>query len=134
MTREILFRGKRKDNGKWIEGYLTKCFTGEACRISFWIDVLVCVDTYTFEPYLQELEVIPETVGIKAVDNAYYHDTVDTDAFFEGDILNDEYTITYDEDNAGLYLKSKYGKEHDKLISAITDEKMRLTGNVHENN
>ena len=22
MTREILFRGKRKDNGEWVKGYL----------------------------------------------------------------------------------------------------------------
>lgn len=28
MSREILFRGKRKDNGEWVEGYYIHNFWG----------------------------------------------------------------------------------------------------------
>lgn len=30
MTREILFKAKRLDNGEWVEGYLVKTKTGKA--------------------------------------------------------------------------------------------------------
>ncbi len=118
MNREILFRGKRVDNKEWIYGLLLTAHSN-----SFFIE---CKDSAFYE------EVIPETVGIKAVCNFHYYSTVDVDSFFEGDILDNEYTITYNEENAGLYLKSKYGLGYDKKISAIYEERMKLTGNIHD--
>ena len=52
MNREILFRGKRKDNGEWVEGYLIH-------------NDIIVTDTY-MDDYgeigIIYYEVIPETV------------------------------------------------------------------------
>lgn len=81
--KEILFRGKRKDNGEWVEGYYTELPCGSLGATIFSNDdELVCEDTksyiikvftkqhtnYSNSNPLQVIEcekyeVIPETVG-----------------------------------------------------------------------
>ena len=51
MSREILFKGKRKDNGEWIEGYFFK----------IWDRVFLLWGMTNDNPNM--VEVIPETVG-----------------------------------------------------------------------
>lgn len=51
MDREILFRGKRVDNGEWVEGYLY--------RLSEKLNPFIMVINKSGEAY----PVIPETVG-----------------------------------------------------------------------
>jgi len=86
MKREILFRGKRKDNGKWIFGYL-KIGSGGKTYIS------VCEKTKLGDNWLV-FEVDPETVG-------EYTGLLDCKGqrIFEGDIVQFDY--------AGLVHKGK---------------------------
>lgn len=57
MEREILFRGKRTDNGEWVYGYFVKY---KPCALKDEI-VYGIVPTYASELYLREVD--PETVG-----------------------------------------------------------------------
>jgi hypothetical protein len=104
--RDILFRGKRVDNGKWVEGYYTELPCGSLGATIFSNDdELVCEDTksyiikvftkqhtnYSNSNPLQVIEcekyeVIPETVG-------QYTGFRDDQGvrIFEGDIINVHY-------------------------------------------
>lgn len=128
ITRK--FRGKRKDNGEWVEGYLLEQNTPEYhCYIviSFRAEqdnrhtqILEC-DIY---------EVIPETVG-------QYTGLTDKNAkeIFEEDIIDCSYgmffTVKWDEENA-RFLGFSIGKE--RYITYVGREpKSEVIGNIHDN-
>ena len=91
--REILFRGKRKDNGEWLWGDLLQDRDLGICLIEGF-------DYYTDADGLQrdyfQHEVIPETVG-------QYAGLTDKNGekIFEGDIVN---CITSDFDGSDKYV------------------------------
>ena len=60
--REILFRGKRVDNGEWVEGLLT---IDEFINSNLEIETAYCIKALPNENYscLYWTSVIPETIG-----------------------------------------------------------------------
>lgn len=118
--REILFRGKRVDNGEWVEGNYEWYHKPEKHIIS--------------NPYTGETKgVLSETVG-------QYTGLTDKNGekIFEGDIVIADFdykkepmeVIYY---KCGFKLKSKHCKEvYDYSIHDETPE-IKVIGNIHDN-
>lgn len=133
--REILYRGKRKDNGEWVYGYYCRCgWTG--------MEKDVIIPSHASALY--GIDVIPETVG-------QYTELTDKNGtkIFEGDIVkctdtNNSYDFTSvvlfgnpnGEYNWGFQLKRIGGviANTDILLWAEVEETgafIEVVGNIH---
>ena len=89
MNREILFRGKRTDNGEWIEGYYVPCSFGSwPCRPA----IVNKADIENGEWHYEEVD--PSTV-------CQYTGLTDRNGkkIFEGDILRQKTTDKFKQYN-----------------------------------
>lgn len=155
--REILFRGKRKDNGEWVCGDLLQDKDLEKCYIEYF-------EYYSSENGPQrdycQCEVIPETVG-------QYTGLTDKNGkkIFEGDIVRmyfegessgyDEEGVSYNYDfyghkigvvsfgSNGTFINAKHGELHidAEMVEGWTPTRRarlagyrsEVIGNIHDN-
>ena len=150
--RELIFRGKRLDNGEWVQGYYAQgvwYVDEKEMHIIFPTDV-------AFYPHceISNYEIVdPETVG-------QYTGLTDKNGtkIFEGDILEVKNKITYNtvvkygeytpdyfikllELNRGTATTSKFyglycetlNEEHKELVITNSTQYLKVIGNIHDN-
>ena len=126
--REILFRGKRTDNGEWVEGCLVhrSMFYGEPCDNYF----ILCDGEFHCD-YYNASEVIPETIG-------QYTGLTDKNGnkIFEGDIVRVDDTenavVEYDETSAFyMVVFDRAESDFGSLIEQYPN--VEIIGNIHDN-
>ena len=125
--REIIFRGKRLNNGEWVEGSLCTTIPSD--------ENFYTISYFDFEGYYIEEKVIPETVG-------QYTGLTDKNGkkLFEGDIVKVTFlgfpvsikdyvfSISWQEDITGY--RANYF-ENVEVISNIHDNPELLKGGEH---
>lgn len=153
MSREMLFRGKRVDNGEWVEGYYTELPCGSLGATIFSNDdELVCEDTksyiikvftkqhtnYSNSNPLQVIEcekyeVIPETVSQFTGLTDKYKKKI-----FEGDIITkgfEPYEVRWNQEQVrwGIYSNNfevagftKFSESYFEVIGNVYDNKELL--------
>lgn len=128
--RDIVFRGKRTDNGKWIEGYYAKqsnhaCFAHELKYTHFiYRDVFMDFGLGG----LEEIEVVPETVG-------QYTGLTDKNGkkIFEDDIVKIKGKTRYIFYGCSGFRHTNYGEYADTLENVFSVVDCEVIGNKIDN-
>ena len=125
--REILFRGKRIDNGEWVEGLLSQTTVIASNKPAY---VALTIDELGKKPFVGCWhEVDPDTVG------QYTGLTANGKRVFEGDILRNVIT-TNGEVVTGVvsYADGAFGvKSNRGGIFLAFFENCEIIGNIHDN-
>lgn len=140
--REILFRGKRLDNGEWVEGYYAKAnhiISEKEVHVIFHTDLTL----FPHSEFSSYEEVDPTTVG-------QYTGLKDKNGqrIFEGDILKENYRVegkhvlhevAFGESSFGTK-RFVSGKLSDVCIpfddcenSMCAERETEVIGNIHDN-
>ena len=132
--REILFRGKRKDNGEWVEGFLRIRYFEELPHDRYVIQYETTGDEYKWTPKYMVAEIDPETVG-------QYTGLTDKNGkkIFEGDILEHKVqsdilinrgVVNWDSQNARWALQLN---TMNPCFYMHNPEAVEIIGNIHDN-
>lgn len=137
MDHEILFRGKRIDNGQWVEGFPLRKETPEIhCYIISTFETERCAETIGISGS-EMYEVYPESIG-------QYTNVLDGNRtrIFEGDIIeathnkNFLHTSYIKFDNGTYWCKLISGSDIDdteSLYDQILDLGLTVIGNIYDN-
>ena len=108
--REILFRGKRKDNGEWVYGDLVH-----------WADGMIKIETI-----YDEWEIIPETLG-------QFAGLLDKNGtkIYEGDIVKEPYGLGWE--GIVIFEKGQFIVDIGSRWIPMW-EYIEVIGNIHEEN
>ena len=119
--REILFRGKRADNGQWVNGFYAHELQGGhfiSADEGAWYD----------GPMLSYVEVIPETVGqYTGFDDKNGVKIFEGDTIHSGEVIGN---VVY-KDGAFMIRRTNGSGEYKMIIAR--QAKFEIIGTIHDN-
>lgn len=121
--REILFRGKRIDNGEWVEGGLF--VQNEDDVVEFAAYILTPSLDYICNAYLVD----PDTVG------QYTGKVVKTGKVFDGDIgksIDGIFLVCWDDEKAAFVMRFNEYPYETLYLEEMWDD-AEIIGNIHDN-
>ena len=131
--REILFRGKREDNGEWVEGYYTKKLCGEYINNQFMESEKDFIVTYFSGGGITSHEVIPDTVG-------QYTGLTDKNGrkIFEGDIISAyngrlKGPVIFDKRGLAFGVPNGPNEIYQFSMNFLESKDIKVIGNIYEN-
>lgn len=133
--REILFRGKRVEDDRWIEGNLVKTKTGASYILVPSEDLGVNQTSQTIS-FLVCYSSVGQYTGLKDKSSVkiFEGDVVETpylDPIF-GDMINGVKTVGAIVFESGCYCV--YYKDNDRIVSMHSlDHKLKVIGNIYDN-
>lgn len=137
--REILFRGKRVDNGEWVEGQLLyfRAIVGEN-ELALIVESCEWDNSNEWFNLCKRAKVIPETIG-------QYTGLTDKNGkkIFEGDIISTDikrpYLIVEFRDGCFMFNCNDGGEDYYDIMLPICKEPHKeypygeIIGNIHDN-
>ena len=153
--REILFKGKQKDNGEWVEGFYIERKSDGAAYIAT-NTIGASINSIINNMTATAFRVIPETVGpfTCLYDSTKWEELTELEQkvwlkfhtenewkgkkIFEGDILKNKlgyYVVVWDDKYLQWAVKNQKGVICFTLNTIISDKKRPCTaiGNIHDN-
>lgn len=135
--REILFRGKRKDNGEWIEGFAYEheapltCFANDPKEKSKWYIVRTAFADWGLPRKVEMIEVVPETLG-------QFVGKTDKNGvkIFEGDIVsynNSHEVVRWNTEIVPCFCLGIGGGSSTAFHPYKISKRHVVVGNVHDN-
>ena len=124
-----LWRGKRKDNGRWIEGYLLR-YGHRTCIYCAYKDYFISNSKIIVSPFDVIFVTLGECTGL--------HDT-NGKPIFEGDICtvatpnigDDEYGVIEYDDNEAVFIVN-FGTYTINFCNNINSSMVEIIGNIHD--
>ena len=121
---EILFRGKRADNGEWVYGDLI--------HRQIWkksVPVIIHNQDDGFDQY-EEYEIVPSSVGQYTGLNDRNNEKI-----FDGDIVDGDYPMSRGSVafSGGCFEIEHMDKAESKSILACWNEEINIIGNIYDN-
>lgn len=137
--REILFKAKRIDNGKWVEGYYCKWLKGERI-VTYSEKETDCIITWMSNGGMSRYEVDPETIcrftglydknGKKIWENdilmAHLDESYPEDTTYETVEWGIAGWVTHEAGSIGRQYLDEFDTEHFEVVGNIFDNKKLL--------